>query len=384
MGKFTRFESASAAFGRSAPTEKWSDVYYSEPARAASVGSDVAVPALQALISGVVAGAVVLALCVAFGWALRIAGAVALAVLAITWLLLLIDHRRLLWAVENLTRADLDHDGAVGEPVTLRLEVKHSGNGGRRFDFLHLGVSDAAFLQWASAVVAGRSLAVSSWVGRGQGFSRSEYDAMLAELERSEIVEKSGKGTNAAWVLTPEGREALRECVREYARGALPTVAYSQGGEGGQAPACGNISTGGKRVAHSQSGEGGQAVGYIVLLLGALVLLVLGWRFIGDAVDAARMAANAQAVEAQAALVTAQTALSEAQARIAEANAAEAQAENDQLLHEAAAYSVKRQADLVTYYAVRGDVRACLALLSVVAVLLLLIAARVLVKRLGV
>lgn len=31
-----------------------------------------------------------------------------------------------------------------------------------------------------------------------------------------------------------------------------------------------------------QSGEGGQAVGYIVLVLGMLVLLVIGWRFVGD------------------------------------------------------------------------------------------------------
>jgi len=363
MGKFTRFESASAAFGRSAPADQWSDVYYSEPARAASVGSDVAVPALQALISGVVAGAVVLALCVAFGWALRIAGAVALAVLAITWLLLLVDHRRLLWAVENLTRADLNRDGAIGqqEPARLVLEVKQSGADRRGLDFLHLAIDQATFLQWAAAALDGRSLAVSSWVGRGRLFSRSQYDGMIAELERAGIVRPvDARNAQSGRELSPAGRAALRACVHGHA-----TVAQS-----------GN--------AHNQGGEGGQAVGYIVLLLGALVLLVLGWRFIGDAVDAARMAANAQAVEAQAALVTAQTALSEAQARIAEANAAEAQAENDQLLHEAAAYSVKKQADLVTYYAVRGDVRACLALLSVVAVLLLLIAARVLVKRLGV
>jgi len=204
---------------------------FAEPARGATVAGDVAVPALQAVISGAVAVLAVGALCWSVGWPLRVAVGAGVAVLAVTWLWLLVEHRRLLWAIETLTGSDYNGDGAVGEPVTLRLEVKHSGNGSRRFDFLHLGVSDAAFLQWAAAVVAGRSLAVASWVGRGQSFSRSGYDAMLAELERSGIVERSGNGSNAPWVLTSEGREALRACVREYATGELHTVAHSRSGE---------------------------------------------------------------------------------------------------------------------------------------------------------
>jgi len=150
----------------------------------------------------------------------------------------------------------------------------------------------------------------------------------------------------------------LRACVREHV-----TVAVSSD-------------------THGQSGEGGQAVGYIVLVLGMLVLLVIGWRFVGDALDAVRVAAAAKATEANAALVSAQAALAEAQARVAEANAAEAQAENDALLHKAAAYSIEKQADLVAYYAVRGDVRVGLMLLAIFAACLLLIAARVSLKRL--
>jgi hypothetical protein len=364
MGKFSGYQSvysvASGARGAVAPADQW-DVYHSEPARAASVASDVAVPALQSLISGVVAGAVTLALCVAFGWQMRIAGAVALAVLALAWVWLLVDHRRLLWAVENLTHADVNRDGAIGqlEPARLVLEVKHSGGERSGFDFLHLGIDQADFLTWARAVLGGQSLAVGQWVGRGRLFTRGQYDALMSELERAGIVRAAdARNPQSGRELSPAGRAALRACVREHV-----TVAVSSD-------------------THGQSGEGGQAVGYIVLVLGMLVLLVIGWRFVGDALDAVRVAAAAKATEANAALVSAQAALAEAQARVAEANAAEAQAENDALLHKAAAYSIEKQADLVAYYAVRGDVRVGLMLLAIFAACLLLIAARVSLKRL--
>ena len=364
MGKFSGYQSvysvASGARGAVAPADQW-DVYHSEPARAASVASDVAVPALQSLISGVVAGAVTLALCVAFGWQMRIAGAVALAVLALAWVWLLVDHRRLLWAVENLTHADVNRDGAIGqlEPARLVLEVKHSGGERSGFDFLHLGIDQADFLTWARAVLGGQSLAVGQWVGRGRLFTRGQYDALMSELERAGIVRAAdARNPQSGRELSPAGRAALRACVREHV-----TVAVSSD-------------------THGQSGEGGQAVGYIVLVLGMLVLLVIGWRFVGDALDAVRVAAAAKATEANAALVSAQAALAEAQARVAEANAAEAQAENDALLHKAAAYSIEKQADLLAYYAVRGDVRVGLMLLAIFAACLLLIVARVSLKRL--
>ena len=357
--KAYRYQSASSAVIGSGRNDQWADVYHSEPARAASVGSDVAVPALQSLISGVVAGAVGLAACWAFGWSLRIAGAVGLAVLALTWVLLLVDHRRLLWAVESLTRGDINGDGAIGEPARLILEVKHNNNDRQGFDFLHLGIAQPVFLQWAGAVVAGRSLAVASWVGRGGSFSRSQYDAMLAELERAGIVARDGESSNAAWVLTAAGRETLRACVREYANMTTHTVAH--------------VNSGG--------GESGQAFGAFVIVIGLVCVVALGAVFIGDALKAAQAAAAAKATEAQAVLVEAQASLAEAQARIAEAEAAEVEAENDRLLHEAAAYSIQKQADLVSYYAVRGDLRTIFMLLSVLVVIGVLALGRAALRR---
>jgi hypothetical protein len=196
----------------------FSEASYSEPSRAASVGADFVVPVLQAVFSGVVALALVR---VVASW--RVAGVVALVVLAVVWALLLVDHRRLLWAVESLTGVDLDGDERAGQPASrLTLEVKQ-GNG-KRFDYIPLDVSEETFLTWARAVLGGHTLAVASWVGRGRPFSRGQYDAMMSSLEAAGIVRQDSGGR----VLSPAGRAALRACVRVYAGGADSTNAQDQ------------------------------------------------------------------------------------------------------------------------------------------------------------
>lgn len=337
------------AVDRGSVVPEWSEASYSEPARAASLASDVGVPALQALISGMVAALLVAVGVMAWGWSWAAVGASGVGVLAITWALLLVDHRRLLWAVENLTSGDLDGDGVVGnpEPARLVLEVKQETSERRGLDFLHLDVDQAIFLTWARAALAGQSLAVAAWVGRGRPFTRGQYEGMLAELERSGIVRLSdARNPQNGRELTGAGRAALRACVHEYAMVTGHTDAHGGG-----------------------VGERGQAVGAFVLIVGLLVVIALGAAFLDDALEAAQLAASAQVTEAQAVLTEAQAELAEAQARIAEAEAVEAQAENDRLLHEAAAYSIQKQADLVSYYAIRGDVRTVSMVLSVLVVI---------------
>jgi len=211
---------------------------HSEPARPASVASDVVVPGLQAAITGAVAAAVAGAAAWALGWPAWVAAFAGLAVLAVSWVLLLLDHRRLLWAVENVTRADLDGDGETGRPLAApsKLVLEVIQNGERRgIDFLQLDIEEGAFLQWAAAAIAGRSLAVSGWVGRGRPFTRGQYDGMLAELERAGIVRLADpRNPQNGRELSPAGRAALRACMRERGAGTLSTAAYAPGGGGGE------------------------------------------------------------------------------------------------------------------------------------------------------
>jgi len=84
------------------------------PSRSAEVRADVVVPLLQSAVTGlagVVAG-------LAF-WGVRGGLALGLAVFCVTWLSLLMDHRRLLWRIERVSHLDLDRDGVRGEPEVV-------------------------------------------------------------------------------------------------------------------------------------------------------------------------------------------------------------------------------------------------------------------------
>ncbi len=88
------------------------------PARSANIESDVAVPGVQALITGLIggiAGGIVAMLVHApkpWAWGL----AIGVITTAVTWILLLVDHRQLLWEIEEVIGRDLDDDGIVGDP----------------------------------------------------------------------------------------------------------------------------------------------------------------------------------------------------------------------------------------------------------------------------
>lgn len=95
-----------------------------QPARPASVESDVLVPFWQAVISAVLGGVLVLVITVFLSieneWSLWVPplsflGATAL-ILFCAWLWRLGAHCKLLWLVEMITGKDLDQDGQKGPP----------------------------------------------------------------------------------------------------------------------------------------------------------------------------------------------------------------------------------------------------------------------------
>lgn len=204
---------------------QYDDVYHAEPARPASIAADVGVPALQALISALIVAGLVYAGARAGFWPSETCFFAGLLALAVIWALLLLDHRRLLWAIETLSNRDLNHDRCIGEPERLLLEVKHTGGeraGG--FDFLHLGIAPGTFETWSRAALAGQTLAVNRWVGRGAPFTRQQYEQLMSELERAGIVRLAQSGRE----LTSAGRAALRACVHVHAADAEHTDAQAR------------------------------------------------------------------------------------------------------------------------------------------------------------
>jgi hypothetical protein len=102
------------------------------PTRAASFQSDVLVPFCQAGVTGVLLGIVG---AVALFWPDLDAHPVVVwlglaeLITCATWLLLLLDHRRLLWAWERPVNLDLNQDGQIDKPeerlVIVNAEASH-------------------------------------------------------------------------------------------------------------------------------------------------------------------------------------------------------------------------------------------------------------------
>ncbi|HFD38520.1 MAG TPA: hypothetical protein ENJ31_01535 [Anaerolineae bacterium] len=194
------------------------------PARSASLGADVVVPLVQALITGgLLAGVIAFLLWQVApdldGDPLAAWAGLALGISTLAWLVLLGQTRRLLWAVERAIAQDLDGDGAVGKPVpppppTIRVEVARED--GRQVQFVDLPISPRAAGIIARGVLRGQRLSESAWSGRGGVCSRSEFGRFRAVLiERGWAVWRNPQAPAQGIELTAAGRAVFRR-LAEY------------------------------------------------------------------------------------------------------------------------------------------------------------------------
>lgn len=194
-----------------------------QPAREPNVHADVAVPALQSVITGVLSGGITSAL---MSWlaydsqtAIATGGAAAMLTTAGMWLLRMDTHQKLLWLVEVVTGRDIDGDQEIGKPEPVdpvRLEVVTEPTPGK-FAGLNIdlpdGVDRVLFAHWASMVVNnGMSTGREHWTGKGRPFGRPLYDKFLTALEAAGIIHDYGDGRGR--VLTNGGRHSLQRFLR--------------------------------------------------------------------------------------------------------------------------------------------------------------------------
>lgn len=136
------------------------------PTRAADLVADLLVPVGQALVTGALAGGLVVFGFseVAPGWDVNHVKAfagVALTVAAVTWGLLLVDTRRLLWGIERVIGLDLDRDGHQGEPQE-RLVVVNAGKAQEQASERRQTERASQFAQFVAALPA-RGTAARTW-----------------------------------------------------------------------------------------------------------------------------------------------------------------------------------------------------------------------------
>lgn len=191
-----------------------------KPERSASLESDALVPVVQSVVSAIVAsisGGVTSAL-TGF-WRPLPSGAVSgAAILTLSWLILLRDHRGLLWDVERVTGTDLDHDGSVGpievKPDVTRVEITERDQGNTRVRYVDVPLSDSELEKLAQAVLQ-HDLTFSRRSLNEAGVMESERYAELTDrMLQGDLLRYRGKGKHSGLELSPAGRAFLRQYLR--------------------------------------------------------------------------------------------------------------------------------------------------------------------------
>lgn len=157
------------------------------PARAATLRSDVAVPCIQSVITGLLAIMGGGGIAAAAGWDVLIVSAIVGAIVTgAAWYLLLRQHSDLLWEIETITGVDLDGDGQTGKPSVTRLkvEIPATEQRGSQTKILELDATPEELKAWAKGMLIGR-MAESDWVGKGRLFSKDRFRSLRGEcIER--------------------------------------------------------------------------------------------------------------------------------------------------------------------------------------------------------
>lgn len=187
------------------------------PSRSPNIEADVLVPFGWASGLGVLSFGVTLYVALVNGYAWHLSCIVPLLVMALVFAVGILGVQKSLWMVERVFHTDIDRDGYVDPPspgpVELSVSVRDGSDRARRHLISDLGVTPDQLREFALGVRSGKSLAVSSWTGKGNLFSRSEFDRFMSELERLQMVERDGSGNNAPRVLTDTGLQAISQLL---------------------------------------------------------------------------------------------------------------------------------------------------------------------------
>ena len=128
---------------------------------------------------------------------------------AIAWLRLLWRWLDLTRPLELATGLDLDGDGQIGEPATVRIQL--TSDDGRQTQLMDLPTTEAKLITLAHALAAGAPLSESEWTGAGKLYSRSEFRTLRDEfLARGLVTWTSPDDHRQGVTLTKPGRAMMQ------------------------------------------------------------------------------------------------------------------------------------------------------------------------------
>lgn len=203
------------AAGQAAGLPQSAGIEATAPARAASFIADLFVPIGQALTTGaLLAGLVAFIVWRAapeWGGVFDLWLGLGLGIAALAWLLILVDTRRLLWAIERVIGADLDSDGAQGKPEE-RLVIVNAPQGQKEATQREAAAEASGFAQFVAALPV-RGTAARTWEPILTRPVYTEYRDALIKLGWAKwaSVDRDGNpNEKKGWVLVLDPAEMLK------------------------------------------------------------------------------------------------------------------------------------------------------------------------------
>lgn len=190
--------------------ELYPEIGYEEERRYLhSTQSGALLPFVQSLITAVsLAGAVL-----AIAWLLKRADyykfaiATFAVILPVSWLWMLGRWSRLTAPLEKITGWDINGDGKIGEPETLKVELKHDKN---HIEYLYLPYPER-LPEFARQTISGVPISEAAYCGADGLFSRSEFVHLRDALIKSNIAAwRSPEYPARGVTLTASGRSVIK------------------------------------------------------------------------------------------------------------------------------------------------------------------------------
>ena len=192
-----------------------------EPVRAATFESDVRVPFMTALFSGVFGGLILVMPAIYFHWPWWIPGTVACVVPGVVWAATVTDGRSMLRRVERIVNRDIDGDGAVG-PVEHRTVIE-----GRIWDGEHVrdlilyfdGVRPDQIDTLFQAALSGGALNEAAWCGNSKPFAKAQFVGVRDRMIGAGLWAWANPDAHAQGVrISAAGRAIMSKWREQFAR----------------------------------------------------------------------------------------------------------------------------------------------------------------------
>ena len=146
-----------------------------------------------------------------WAWAGRIGGVCGVLSWAGATVWLVIDHRKLLWAVETTTGRDLDGDGKAGKPSVVRVKLERDGPG-QRLRVVDLPVTDAQLYAVAVALDTGATFGRPSLVDDRRVLTQGQYRKLGRAMVKAGLA-RDLPGNQRE--LTGSGRSLMRRVLEQ-------------------------------------------------------------------------------------------------------------------------------------------------------------------------